>query len=124
MNDVLQYSTLSPPSDDDRGTLQLLGIIYTVLGGLDLAGFLILLIASITSDLSPPMPLIAILCFLAAAAIFTLSGVGMLLRRFRMLSFAVAICICLGFPVGTIVGVWTIIVLNKPGVLQLYRGGN
>jgi len=69
---------------------------------------------------SPPIPRVAVFVFFSAAAIFTLSGVGMLKRRFRTLSYVVATCTCFFFPIGTIVGVWTIVVLNKRGVGRLY----
>jgi len=48
----------------------------------------------------------------------------MLLRRFRYFSFWVAIFTCLVFPVGTMLGVWTIIVLNSPGIASLYLEPN
>jgi hypothetical protein len=113
MAEELSYARVEPPSADDRGTLTTLGIFYCVIGGFELAGSLMMFVGSWAS---PGIPHLVALVFCSIAAIFTLSGVGMLKRRFRTLSFVVATCTCLFFPIGTIVGVWTIIVLNKPGV--------
>jgi hypothetical protein len=113
----LAYVRPQPPSADDRGTLKLLGIFYCAFGGMEIAGITLMLFLNF---LHPPIPLAVIGVLLVPMGLFTLSGVCMLTKRFRVFSFAVAICTCLAFPIGTMLGVWTIVVLNKPGVGQLY----
>jgi hypothetical protein len=117
MADPLPHARIDPPSADERGTLWLLGIFYSIIGGLEFLGFAMLLLINWSN---PPIPRLPMFCFCGAAAIFTLSGIAMLTRKFRPLSFAVAICIIPFLPLGTILGVWTLVVLNKPGVKQIY----
>jgi hypothetical protein len=117
MGNELPYARSVTPSDDERGTLRLLGIFYSVIGGFELAGAMIL---PITSWQDAPIPHAVMLLICGCAAAFTLSGVFMLWRRLRFFSFGIAICYCFLFPMGTILGAWTIVVLTKPGVRQIY----
>ena len=56
-----------------------------------------------------------------AMAIFTvISGRMLAQRRRRMFSFVVAAMLCLFMPFGTVLGVFTIIVLSRPSVRRLY----
>jgi hypothetical protein len=57
-----------------------------------------------------------------AAAIFTLiSGRFLARRRNRLFSFVMAALLCMFMPFGTILGIFTIIVLSKESVQRLYR---
>jgi len=54
------------------------------------------------------------------AALLIVSGISMRRRRRRTLSFVVACISCLNIPMGTALGVFTLIVLNRPSVKALY----
>lgn len=54
-------------------------------------------------------------------SIFLASGISMMRRRYSTFSMIVASITCLIFPIGTILGIWTLVVLNKPGVQAIYR---
>jgi len=57
-----------------------------------------------------------------SAAICTIvSGRFLARRKNRMFSFVVAALLCMFVPFGTVLGVFTIIVLSKESVQQLYR---
>ena len=59
-----------------------------------------------------------------AAAICTfLSGRCLAKRRKRMFSFVVAAVLCAFFPFGTVLGIFTIIVLSRDSVQRLYEAG-
>ena len=60
-------------------------------------------------------------CLAATAACNLLSGVFLLQRKYRMFSLVVAGLDCLQVPFGTILGVFTIIVLLRDSVRQLYE---
>jgi hypothetical protein len=57
----------------------------------------------------------------ASAAINVISGIGLLTRRFRMFSLAVAGFNCLHIPLGTVLGTFTIIVLLRDSVCEMYE---
>jgi hypothetical protein len=57
-----------------------------------------------------------------AAVLNLLSGLFLLRRKHRMFSVFVAAFNCLQVPFGTILGVFTIIVLSRDSVRQLYEG--
>ncbi|OAM90005.1 hypothetical protein OH491_17115 [Termitidicoccus mucosus] len=57
----------------------------------------------------------------AMAACAFISGRSMAKRRGRMFSFVVAAILCLFMPFGTVLGTFTIIVLNRQSVRQLYE---
>jgi hypothetical protein len=115
MDNLLSYIEPKPPSDDDRGTLRLLGIFNCIIGGCEMLGFILMF----CMEFHDPKRNI-LLFFFVISAVFIFSGAAMLLHRFRYFSFWVAIFTCLAFPVGTMLGIWTIIVLNSPGVARLY----
>lgn len=56
----------------------------------------------------------------AAAACTVISGRMLARRRHRMFSFVVAAILCMFAPFGTVLGVFTIIVLSKDSVKRLY----
>ncbi|HEY1697493.1 MAG TPA: hypothetical protein VGG39_35265 [Polyangiaceae bacterium] len=54
------------------------------------------------------------------AALVIYSGFSLRKRRRRTLSFVMACLCCLNIPLGTALGVFTLIVLSKPGVKAIY----
>jgi hypothetical protein len=61
--------------------------------------------------------------FALASIANILSGVFLLKRRFRMFSFVVACVDCVQIPFGTVLGVFTLIVLLRDSVRQAYLTG-
>lgn len=59
--------------------------------------------------------------FLADAAVNVLSAIYMKQRRHRTFSLVVAGINCLWMPLGTVLGVFTILVLLRPSVLKTYE---
>ena len=57
----------------------------------------------------------------AAAVCTFISGRFLAKRRKRMFSFVVAALLCMFFPFGTVLGVFTIIVLSRDSVQRLYE---
>lgn len=72
------------------------------------------------------MVVVAGIIFLKAGVV-VFSGIGLRQARYRTLSQIVACLCCLNFPLGTILGVFTLMALSRPSVLALYdyraRGG-
>jgi len=59
-----------------------------------------------------------------AAAICTfVSGRYLARRKRRMFSFVVACILCMFAPLGTVLGIFTIIVLSRDSVIHLYQPG-
>jgi hypothetical protein len=54
------------------------------------------------------------------AALVLHSGLSLKKRRRRTLSFVMACLCCVNIPLGTALGVFTIVVLSKPGVKAIY----
>ena len=116
MNSRLSHSKIEPSTNDDRGSLKLLAIFYCVFGALGLVGGLGI---GITNSDNLAALGGAILC----SGIFMMllgSGLSMLYHRYRIFSLIAASITCLGFPAGTVLGIWTIVVLRRPGVKQIY----
>ena len=67
------------------------------------------------------MGLIFVLIGWAAAICTFLSGRYLARREKRMFSFVVAAILCMFFPLGTVLGVFTIIILSKDSVQRLYE---
>lgn len=59
---------------------------------------------------------------LISLALEAISGYFLWHRKHRMFSMAVAIFNCLSFPLGTVLGVFTLIVLMRNTVIELYEG--
>jgi hypothetical protein len=55
-----------------------------------------------------------------AGTLCLLSGLGMRARRNRSLSVVVAALQCFAMPVGTVLGVFTLVVLTKRSVQEIY----
>lgn len=131
----------------DVDHLNLLSIFYFVAGGLSILGTLLLLVdfAVIQTVLSnpsiwehqkqpPPPPMVFAMfhlfvwfylvmgLFLMVAAILNiLSGIFLRARKHRTFSFVVAGINCLQIPLGTVLGVFTIVVLLRESVRELYE---
>jgi len=56
----------------------------------------------------------------AKAALLVMSGLGMRRRKRATLSFVTACLCCLNIPLGLTLGIFTILVLNRPSVKALY----
>lgn len=104
----------------------LVGVIYVVLG-------VVLATASMSGGSAPggPPPAAiggifaafgaAISIFIwASAALVIYSGMSLKKRRRRTLSLVMACICCLNIPMGTALGVFTLVVLSRPGVKALY----
>jgi len=61
------------------------------------------------------------LIFIASGILEILSGRFISLKKYRIFSFIIAILNLFSFPYGTILGVMTIIVLNRYTVIELYK---
>ena len=59
--------------------------------------------------------------FLGSFVLNSISGLCLRARKFRMFSLVVAGINCLHIPIGTVLGVFTIIVLIRDSVRQLYE---
>jgi hypothetical protein len=106
-----------PPSASELASLRRLAFFYLLIGALDLLGA-----AGIgLTNLSDPVFRTIGLAGSAIAVLLLLSGWSIRRRRFRTFSFLAAYPICLGFPVGTVIGIWTIILLSKPAIRQIYE---
>jgi Na+-driven multidrug efflux pump len=59
--------------------------------------------------------------FVISAVLNVLSGIFIGRRKYRTFSLVVAIINCIHIPLGTVLGVFTIIVLLRPSVLEAYE---
>lgn len=132
MNDLLD--------PQDASHLDLLGVFYYVFAGLCLFGVcfpiihLSVGIAMVTGSFggsadAPPPELgfffiaIALLIMAGSAGIgvlYYLTGKKLRAREGHTFCFVVAALTCMSVPLGTILGVFTIIVLNRPGVREAF----
>jgi hypothetical protein len=127
---------------EDEHHLRLLSIFYYIVGGL--TAFcscfpiihLLLGIAIVTGNLptepkGPPMPEMVGWLFIVFASIFILFGwayaigmvmAGLRLQRRRSYTYCIVIAAlsCINMPFGTCLGVFTLIVLQRPSVKALF----
>jgi hypothetical protein len=59
--------------------------------------------------------------FVASGILNVLSGIFLGRRKFRTFSLIVAVINCIHVPLGTVLGVFTIIVLLRPSVREIYE---
>ena len=90
--------TSSDPDAPPPGLIRLIGLGIAGIGGLALTAQLV----------------VAVLQFLA--------GRFIALRRHRMFCLVIAGLICLGVPLGTALGVYTFVILTRPGVIEWFGG--
>jgi hypothetical protein len=127
--------------DRDREHLRLLSIFHYINAGLNaLSAFFavvflvmgVVLLAAATSGTSNPPPLFVGYLFvflgvvfltagLAFAACLALAGRFLSQQRHRMFCLVIAVINCLSFPYGTMLGVFTIMVLMRPSVSELFE---
>jgi hypothetical protein len=63
---------------------------------------------------------LVVLAFLAKIPLLAYSGICIRRRRHRMLSVVLACLACLNVPLGTMLGVFTLVMLTRPSVKALY----
>jgi len=130
-----------PPRNDDAQHLSILSICTFVYAGLtamlSLFGIVYVVLGVAMATAIPPGPAggpppaaiggvfavfgaIFTLVGLAVTVALVFSGLGLRRRRRRTLSFVVACLVCINIPFGTLLGVFTLIVLSRPSVKALY----
>jgi hypothetical protein len=129
----------------DEEHLRILSILYYVLGGLAAFGGLIpllwvffgvLMVAGGMGSSGPGGPPVAVMgwifiCVAGFISLIMLSLAGLKLyagyclgqRKAYMYCFVIACLTCIHMPLGTLLGVFTIIVLNRPSVKDMFYGG-
>ncbi len=126
---------------DDRQHLQLLAIFHYVIGGLSLLGGcfpfvhlgigIVFLTGAFDNSETEPVPDFVGVIFIAAAAILIVAmwtwGAAMIYvgrcltrRRRRTYCMVIAALQCLMIPVGTVLGVFTLVVLMRPSVQAMF----
>ncbi len=130
-------------TEEDQSHLNILGICYYVAGGLGLAGgavFILMFGAFMLPALSsassgnggsgPPASAFGfmIVFFGGFLIIALISGIAMIYaghclrnHQHRIFCFVVACIACLNAPLGTVLGVFTIIVLSRPQVKAAFE---
>jgi len=132
----------------DAEHLRLLSLFHYIAGGINLAISLLIALQMvffygimnqfIMGEMHRPFPrhgnfgpaifefiLFVIVIFMILFIVFSilqiLSGTYLKARKNRIFSFVIAIISLLSFPYGTILGVMTLIVLNRISVIELYK---
>ncbi len=139
-----RYDVRAERFSRDEEHLQILGILYFVFGGLGVFGGLFPLIyvalglAFLTGNMGPagrggPPPemgwffivgggsVSVLMLALAACTLFT--GYNLSKKKRYFFCFVIACLCCASIPLGTILGVFTIVVLARPGVKELFDQG-
>jgi len=125
--------------------LNLLSIFFFIMGGLSLLGAFVLLIYSVVfgaimsndhirqsmnnsgEDVGMIFNILTgvfgllFLLLLAVGVLQIVSGFKLRKRTHRILSMVMGIVVLPSFPIGTALGVFTIIVLSRPSVIEMYR---
>ena len=134
-------------ASEDSEHLKMLVIFHYVLGGLSALGacvpiiHLVVGLAMVTGAIPLPLPeddpffpmafgwffviiaLLAIVCGMTLAICILLAGRKLQQRTGHTFCFVVACFMCMMFPFGTALGVFTLIVLNRPTVKALFGKG-
>ena len=127
----------------DKEHLQLLTIFYYLMAGLDFIGlafigvhafimFFVMNSAELSDSSSEPipdffMPIMAVfyalfaLLLIAGAILNLLAALDIRQHRRKQLTYVTAGINCLNAPLGTALGIFTFIVLNRPSVDDLYE---
>lgn len=114
--------------------INLIGILWIVMGGLALivgfVGFVILFGVSFIPDIEPEAPTVLRIVGSAAVFLFALiglpkiiAGIGLLRKKEwgRILTLIVSFISLLNFPLGTALGIYSIIILVKEESIQLFK---
>jgi hypothetical protein len=117
--------------------INLIGILWIVLGGLSLLfgflGFLLLFGISFIPDMGREAPFILRIVGSAAVFFFALmglpkiiAGIGLLKKKewARILTLIVSFISLLNFPLGTALGIYSIIILVKDESVQYFKLNN
>ena len=150
MNDQLFMTNPLPPLPRDQRKidsdhLNLLAIFHFVGAGLAVLGLLFLLAhyammhaifsnPKFFENQKQPMPVVpeqlfaifkwfylaGAVWFVASGIVNLISGLNLRARKHRTFSLVVAGINCLHFPLGTVLGVFTIIILNRESVREMY----
>ena len=132
-----------PPAwgPQDESQLNLLSIFYHIFGGLGALGGLFLIAHYLlmhavmtgklgnSGDLPPPEMMVLMQVFYVIGGFFIvagtvlniLAGVFLRRRRHRVFTMVVAGLNCLQFPIGTVLGVFTFVVLMRESVREGYE---
>lgn len=134
-----------PVTQQDLGHLQLLSVFHYVVGAIGFLcaclplihvglGVMMIVAPGTFSDGGQHAPPPAFLGYFFAGmgALFMLAGWAVAIctiisgwlisrRKKRLFSFVLACVLCLFTPLGTVLGIFTIIVLNRPSVQRLYE---
>jgi hypothetical protein len=129
----------------DREHLNLLSIFYFVFCGLECIGVLLLPLEAVffvtmfssgamgSGPNAPPPEIGYVMAValgfgfvltLAAAICFGLTGYWLRKLRHRTFCFVIACLICVSVPLGTILGIFTILVLQRESVKELFAHGD
>jgi hypothetical protein len=103
--------------EDSQRSLNMLAIFQSVIGGIGLAFSIWLGIIGF-NDIA--LRTIAAVYFFADLA-FVISGLCMIWRRWRGLSLIIAFITCPVFPTGSFLAIWTMLVLNRQDVKDIYK---
>lgn len=139
-------SHVSPMTPNDEQHLKILSICNYVMGALNIFGgcfgFIyvvlgVLMLSGVfdTGNQGEEVPafvgvifivagLLTVLLAGAMGAAYIMAGRYLVQHRSRTFCFVVAVIECLGFPLGTILGVCTIVVLNRPAVRAAFEANS
>ena len=125
--------------EGDLNTLSILHWVWTALLGcmsVGMVGYFILIAGFVANAPSGPhshpgdqqmaagvIGVMGVVMFLIMVPLFVLhvlAAAGLKKRTRYMLTFVIACLTCMSFPLGTALGVWTIMVLQRPSVKALY----
>jgi hypothetical protein len=126
------------PSQQDYDQLELLGIFHIAYGalaglaGLFLLAYMCVVGLALAADSEPGsevagglvviVGVVISLFFFAKCAWMVFSGIGLRSHKWRTLSYVGAGFACINVPLGAALGVFTFVVLDRPGVRAIYEG--
>lgn len=118
----MEHGNASGPGDVRR-RLDILGIVYYVVGGVVAATAAVFLAMVPSGGYFAGAVLVAGILCLLVGGLFGLTGRLIRVRRGRMFCFIVGCLTCLAFiPIGTVLGVFTIVLLSRDDVKSLFLG--
>ena len=114
--------------------INLIGVLWIVMGGLalifGLIGFVVLFGVSFIPDIEPEAPFIlrtigsiAVFFFALIGLPKIIAGIGLLRKKEwgRILTLIVSFISLLNFPLGTALGVYSIVILVKEETIQVFK---
>lgn len=121
----IPYATPLPP--DSGRALLVPAILHFALAAFLFAGGVGSLVQALSAPASPFRAAFEHLLLTVAGVeltmglLISLSGICLLRRRWWVFSIAIAVLVCFGFPFGTALGVYTLIVLARNPVKEAYK---